>query len=142
MGVTTFSFLATLLTITVNYAIASVTIDTTNMRSPVVLVKFLGTLTTAAILAAGFVYNFTLYRSFRNSGFREQLATFSVAQSIVTPVFPDSRDLNFTFADCPEDCNECTTYTLELTSISSTVVVGMAASVIGTLSVLAVEADR
>ena len=142
-GPATFTFLATLLTITdIEQPITSVTIDTENLRSPVILVEFLGTLTASATVAANVVYTFTLYRTFRNSGFQEQLATFTVAQVLTVLGIPDSRGLSFAFTDCFEDCNECTTYTLELTSINSTVAVGLDVSVNGTLSVLAVESGR
>ena len=142
-GPTTFTFLETLLNITdIDQPITSVTIDTENLRSPVILVEFLGTLTASAIVAANVVYTFTLLRTFRNSGFQETLATFTVAQTLTVLGIPDSRGLSFAFTDCFEDCNECTTYTLELTSVNSTVAVGLDVSINGTLSVLAVESGR
>ena len=142
-GPATFTFLATLLNITdVDQPITSVTIDTENLRSPIILVEFLGTLTASATVAANVVYTFTLLRTFRNSGFQETLATFTVAQVLSVLGIPDSRGLSFAYTDCFDDCNECATYTLELTSISSTVAVGLEVSVNGTLSVLAVESGR
>lgn len=140
-GPTTINILATLLNPAVNQPIVSVTIDTACLKSPVLLVKFEGTLTTTATVAAGLTYNFTLFRNCRCSGFREQLRSFSVSQSIAVIDIPDSRGLSFAYTECETDCDDCCTYTLELTSVNSTVAVGLDVTVNGTLSILAVDSS-
>jgi len=141
LGPTTINILATLLNPTVNQPIVSVTLDTSCLKSPNILVRFEGILTSTATVAAGLTFNFTLYRNCRLGGFREQLRSFSVSQSIAVVDLPDSRGLNFAFTQCGVDCDDCCTYTLELTSVSSTVALGLDVTISGTLSVLAVDSN-
>lgn len=133
--------LATLLNPTINEPIASVTINTEDLEDPTILVQFNGVLTTTATIAAGLTFVFTLYRSCRGNGQREQLRSFTVSQVTAALGLPDSRGLSFAFNQSDEDCNhhECCTYTLELTRVTSTVAVNLNVTVTGTLSVLAVS---
>lgn len=141
-GPTTFDFFTTPQTITgINQPITSVTIDTENLRSPIILIRFLGTLTATAFAVIEVAYTFSLVRTFRNTDSREILATFTVAQQIITVGLPDSRSLDFAFTDCFVDCDGCATYTLELTSVNNTIGVSFDAVFTGTMSVLAVESN-
>jgi hypothetical protein len=136
------TFLATALGVTLNQPIASVTINTQGLDDPEILVQFNGILTATATVAAGITYNFTLFRNCRHSGFREQLRSFTVAQSIAVITLPDSRGLSFAFEDSNESCEECCTYTLELTSVTATVALTLSVTINGTLSVLAVGEEE
>lgn len=142
LGPTTFDFFTTPQTITgINQPITSVSINAENLRSPIILIRFLGILTATAFAAVNAVYTFSLIRTFKSTDSQETLATFTVAQQIAVVGLPDSRSLDFAFADCFVDCDGCATYTLELSSVNSTVAVSFDVAFTGTMSVLAVEAD-
>lgn len=136
---TSVTTLATLLNPVVNQPVASVTIDTACLRSPSILVNFSGTLTSSAILAVNTTFNFTLYRVCKCSGFREQLSSFSVAQTLAAASIPTSTGLSFAYTQCNNDCEDCCTYILELTSVNALLATTITVNVSGVLSVLAVE---
>lgn len=125
----------------VNQPIASVTVDTSCLCNPTIKVDFCGTLTAIyEDFDETVTYNFTLYRTCRGNGSRQALKSFSVSQLFADDDLPDSRGLCFSYSECDNECFDCCTYTLELTSVSATDDdESLNLSITGTLCVLAVS---
>jgi hypothetical protein len=127
--------------IPVNQPIANVSIDTACLISPTIKVGFSGILTTTAIAATSLTFNFTLFKTCNTTRVRMPVRSFSFSQ-LIALAFSDSRSLKLEYETCDDNCEDCCQYTLELTSISSTipgeVAVTLSYSIVGTISVLAV----
>jgi len=120
--------------------IASVTIDTACLHCPTIKVDFNGIL---SVITDDdeftYTFNFTLYRVCKCSGHREALQSF-VVPFIPADIYGDSTGLSFVYAQCDDQCKDCCTYTLELTSVSpEDSDLEISFSVNGTICALAVD---
>lgn len=131
------------LPVTFNQPIASVTIDTTYLKCPRVLINFVGILTVTPVTNTAIsTLNFTLFRMCKGDKIRQPVSTFTFSTVVVTDS-PDSRTLNFQYSSCGSECGDCCIYTLELTSISNGINTGVLTySINGELCELAIEAGR
>ncbi|WP_010235720.1 DUF4489 domain-containing protein [Clostridium arbusti] len=103
-------------TMFVNQPIASVTIDTNCLCNPTLKVDFNGSLDiNTDDYSYSYTFNFTLYRTCKGKA-REALKSFIVPFAPAS--YRDSIGLNFVYAQCDNQCEDCCTYTLELTSVS------------------------
>lgn len=140
-----FNFSSGAATQNVEQPIASVTIDTSCLRCQKLLIDFAGVLNSNFSNSSEFItsYNFTLFKSCKGSKTRLPVKTFNFHQSIFafarTPILNDSRSLKLEYFTCDDQCGDCCTYTLELTSVVSNTAIIFDTSITGTLCVLAVE---
>lgn len=116
-----------------NYPIASVTEDS-NPNCCNFKVEFLGNLTISSSVAPTTVtLNFTLYKSCRGNSCRQPIGYFTSTTNIATANISQSQNLNFQAFACRCRNDRCCNYTLELTSISSTVATTLNISIFGIL---------
>lgn len=129
---------------TFNQPIASVTIDTTCLCKPELLIKFKGILTTTAIALMTFTSTFTLYKICKKSKIRQPVATYNFNLVDVVP-FPNSQTIMFDYTPCGDQCEDYCTYILEFTRASSSSNLGGASGSItisSTLSVLGLDSSN
>ncbi|WP_312653886.1 DUF4489 domain-containing protein [Aminipila sp.] len=124
---------------TFNQPIASVTIDSACLCKKKILVDFEGILTASLVsgLFAG-TFIFTLFKTCKGSRNRQAVAIFPF-YFITSLGISEDRALKLEYPYCQEQCDDCCTYTLELTSISSASPARVVVSISGTICVLAVE---
>lgn len=136
---TDITFVAANTPLTLNRPIASVSIDTTCLCRPSILIDFAGILTgTPITVTAVALFNFTLFKTCKGMRVRIPVATFSYSFLNVFTL-PDSRTLKFEYSSCDDLCEDCCTYTLELTSISNIAPGVVNFSITGKLCALAIE---
>ncbi|WP_312650283.1 DUF4489 domain-containing protein [Aminipila sp.] len=128
------------LTQTLNLPIVSTTIDISNLKCPKFLIDFNGIIHNDSSSTATTTYNFTLYRTCKNSNVLQLLTSF-VYNSINLLTLNQSNALKFEYSDNENVCGDCCTYILELTSITASdhifiYDIGISKAV---LSILAVE---
>lgn len=138
-GTTNVSLLIPPFSQTFNQPIASVTIDTTCLYRKKILVDFAGILTSRLVvgLFTGTLI-FTLFKTCKESRVRQSVITFTFNFLSLLSA-PEDRALNFEYSYCEDQCDDCCTYTLEMTNISSETPTSVELSINGTLCVLAVE---
>lgn len=144
----------------VNAPIASVTIDTSCLSRPKLMIDFSGILTSSVFLG-GIIqddalfriletFDFTLYKTCKGSKVRHPVKNFSFSQSNTNSStdpaagptnFNDSRTLNFKYFSCEEQCEGCCTYTLELNSITDNALAFFSLSINGSLCAHAIESS-
>jgi len=104
---------------TFNQPIASVTVDLSCIENANILLDFTGVLNVTTTVAATCALTFTLFKTCRRQRIRQALTayTFFVADGFggVTT----SHTLSFKYPMRNDHCQDCCTYTLELTSISN-----------------------
>ena len=126
----------------INQAIASVSIDTNSLRCADIIVDFTGILNVLPTVPATSTLVFTLYKTCRGFVARQPVATFNFYLSDMFGGFPVSHTLAFRYPAKNDCCDECCTYTLELSSISNIDLGTITYSINGILSVLAIESLR
>lgn len=128
--------------IPVNQPIANVTIDTSCLDCPILLVDFAGILTATTINTAGtFTYTFTLFKTCKG-GEQQPIRTFSFSQQINQLNNPDSRTLKLEHTSCDDVCDDCCQYSFELTRVSaSNITTNLTVTINGVISILAVESS-
>ncbi|WP_411678882.1 DUF4489 domain-containing protein [Clostridium thailandense] len=142
-GPTNITFVAANTSVTINKPIASVTVDTARLCNPDVLIDFAGTLTIRIVSAAVIAtFNFTLYKTCKGIAAPIPLTTFTFSAVNFLTTFPDSRSLKFEYSSCDDIYEDCCTYILELTSISSFTTGDINASISGKLCALVVESPK
>jgi len=130
---------------TLNQPVASVTIDTSCLRCPNILISFDGILDISNLLN-NFIqstFTFTLFRDCKGHRIREAIATFNYNVIHFSPFFDinskASHTLCFQHSSCDDSCDDCCTYILELSRISDFNPVTETISINGKLCALAVE---
>lgn len=125
-----------------NQPIASVTIDTACLKCPSILIDFAGILTstpTQPFNLLSITATFTLFKICKESKIRQPIDTYNFNILNITQ-FPDSQTIKFEYAPCDDQCEDCCTYILELTRV--TTAFGNSTGTIsltGTLCVIAVN---
>lgn len=123
-----------------NQPMASVTMDTTLLCNPKLLINFSGILTVTPLdNIESSIFTFALFRICPGIKVREPITTFSFNYMNFSPSFPESRTLKLEYLYCNGQCESCCTYILELTSISSLAALTANISINGLLSILAIE---
>ena len=118
---------------TFNQQIARSSIDASCLKCPNVLISFDGILSLSSItnldgeflVPVPYTFTFTLFKICHESEFREQISTFNystVNLSNFGNEFQESNTLSFQYSACNDECNDCCSYILELTSIFSVIV--------------------
>lgn len=123
-----------------NQPIASVSMDTTSLKCPSILIDFAGILTT--IPTPGIISltaTFTLFKTCKESKIRQPVATYNFNVVNLFSPFPDSQTIKFEYSPCDDECEDCCTYTLEFTRVSSFFQSIGSISINGTLCVLTVD---
>ncbi|WP_312653892.1 DUF4489 domain-containing protein [Aminipila sp.] len=124
-----------------NQPIANVSIDTACFCNPELLIDFTGILTVTPLdSTAVMTFTFTLFRICEGIRTPQAVSTFEFNYTNIFPPYPDSRTLIFEYSPCDDQCKECCTYILELTSIYYLFPVTTNISINGTLCALAVKA--
>lgn len=126
----------------VEQAIASVTVDTACFRCPKILIDFAGILTATALdIFVDATYTFTLFKTCKGSAVRLPVETFTFSQHFFSLAGSDndSRTLKFEFAPCDDSCEDCCTYTLELTRVTENLGLSFSLAITGVISALVVE---
>jgi len=125
--------------------IANLTIDTSHLRCPTILISFDGILDITnnnldnSIQSA---FTFTLFKICKFK-LREAISTFNYnVTAFSSPLLPvisqSSRTLCFQYSACDDQCDDCCTYIFELTSFTTTVDTDININITGKLCVLAV----
>lgn len=123
-----------------NQPIASITIDTTCLCKPKLLINFSGILTVTPLNnVAASRFTFTLFRICKDIKIPQVVSTFNFDYRNLTPSFPDSRTLDLKYSACDDYFRGCCTYIIELTSITNSFLTTSNLSINGTLSGLAIE---
>jgi len=129
---------------TLNQQISSVTINTSCLYCPNTLIDFSGTLTN--LFGDPALFSFTLFKTCKGNILRRSVATFIYTNSnIFNGAGPDSQTLKFKHSSCDDECDDCCTYTLELTNVSHILSLSpefLTFSINGTLSALAVASKH
>lgn len=146
LGPLPITFITTVLSQTINQPVASITIDASGFKDPIVQIDFTGILDLTTFTAlANATLNFTLFRSCRETGLQEPVATFSFYVVEQTGGVTSSHTLVFKYispSDGCEDncaCEGCTTYTLQLDSIFNLGIGTLTFFINGTISALVVD---
>jgi len=98
-----------------NLPIVSTTIVTSYLNAANHLIDFAGILNVNSDPLFTIIFNFTLYRTLKNSNVLQPLTTF-VYNSIQQVVVTESKTLKFEYSPDDDICGDCCTYILELTS--------------------------
>lgn len=99
-------------------------------------VNFLGSLTLSSTAAPATVnINYTLYKSCTGNGPRQPIAFFASTTNIVGANIPQTQNLTFESTTCRCGNERSCNYSLELTSVTSTVVTTLNISIFGILCV-------
>lgn len=147
LGPMTSIVLAPPLSETFNQTIAKVTINTSCLNCPTILISFDGILNiknNSGQTLRNATFIFTLFKICKGSTFSEEaISTFNYSVSERNnDNIEESRTLSFQYSTCNDecnDCNDCCTYRLELTRISYLQVpVNMTFSINGKVCALAV----
>lgn len=104
---------------TFNQPIASITIDTACLCNLKLLLDFSGTITTITNSFMTLTNTFTLFKTCKTSIIRQPIATYNFNIINTSSPLPDSQTIKFQYSPCDDQCEDCCTYTLELTRVSS-----------------------
>jgi len=131
------------LTQTFNQPIASVTIDTTCLCKPKLLINFVGILTTIPTAAIALTSTFTLFKICKESRIRQPVATYNFNVVDIISPFSNSQTIKFNYSPCDDQCDGCCTYVLEFTRVSGNMFFASSGSITinSTLSVLGVDSS-
>lgn len=104
---------------TLNQPIAAVNLDTSLIKKPKLLLDFTGILNIVPVdTTVDATLYFTLFKLCKGSIARTPLTTFTFTNNNFF-IYPNSETLKFEYSPCDENCFECCTYILELTSVSN-----------------------
>lgn len=127
---------------TFNQAVANVTIDTTNLNCPNLLIDFTGILNVTTTVSATSSLVFTLFRYCKEMRIRQPVTTFNFFVADITGGVTVSHTLDFVYSSQNDNCKDCCTYILELTSISNVDLGTITYFINGTITAFAVESSR
>lgn len=139
LGPVNIIFTANISTQTLNQPIASITIDTSCLDCPDIIIDFNGILNVTPIISANSTLTFTLYRVCSNVINRQEVATFSFNVADTFGGVTASHTVSFRSFTKKNECNDCCTYVLELTSIANIDLGPITYAINGTISALAIE---
>lgn len=103
---------------TFNQPIASVSMDSTCLNCPNILIRFTGILNVVIDTTASSALSFSLVRICNGMKMRQPLTTFNFFVADIAAGVTNSHTLAFEFPT-DNNCNDCCTYILELTNISN-----------------------
>ncbi|WP_312653888.1 DUF4489 domain-containing protein [Aminipila sp.] len=127
---------------TFNQPIASVTIDTACFCKPKLLINFVGILTTTTKSFLVLTNTFTLFKTCKDSKILQPVATYNFNVINTVASFPNSQTIKFDYSPCDDPCEDCCSYILEFTRVSS-IFAGSSGSITinGAFSVLGVDSS-
>lgn len=124
---------------TLNRPIASVTIDTTCLKCADILIDFIGILNVTTTVAATSTLTFTLFRICSGFSSPQPIATTNFSVVEATGGVTTSQTLSFRYPFKSDNCGECCTYVLDLTSIFNLDLGTLTYAISGTMSALAID---
>lgn len=127
------------MTQTFNQPIASITVNTTCLDCTNTLIDFTGILNVTTAVSATSVLTFTLFKVCNGFSGRQAVTTFNFFVADIAGGVTASHTISFKYPSKGDECGDCCTYILELTSISNLDFGTVNYSINGIISALTVD---